>query len=66
MGINTAKLRGLAAEQKLPLWKIAQRLGYPPSTFSDYVRGRLTAPPKLAERIERELNVPKGTLDEGA
>jgi transcriptional regulator with XRE-family HTH domain len=64
--VDTSKLRGLLAERRLPQWRLAKRLGYAPSTLSDYLRGARPAPPDLVKQIEQELRLPPGALTQRA
>jgi predicted transcriptional regulator len=60
--VNLAALRVALAENNLTQWKLATKLGYRPSTFSDYVRGARPVPRVLIRRIERALRLPPGAL----
>jgi len=60
--VNTDALRLALVEQRTTQWRLAKKLGYQPSTFSDYVRGARRAPPDLAAQIERALKLPGGSL----
>ncbi len=55
--LNHPQLRAELARRGLAQWRLAKQVGYPPSTFSDYVRGARPAPPDLAERIEDVLGL---------
>ena len=60
--IDRRRLRQALAAADMPLWRLAQTLGYPPSTLSDWTRGVHEAPPDLAQRMERALGLPPGSL----
>lgn len=66
MQVDAAKLKGRLAERGLTQWRFAKRLGYKPSTFSDYVRGAREAPPDFAARVESGLKLDPGALASSA
>lgn len=55
--LNYPQLRAELALRGLAQWRLAKKIGYPPSTFSDYVRGARPAPADLVSRIERVLGL---------
>lgn len=44
---------------------LAMKLGVAPTSLSGWLCGRHPAPKDLAERIERALKIPRGTLSAG-
>jgi DNA-binding transcriptional regulator YdaS (Cro superfamily) len=60
--VNVNALRIALVQNGMPQWRLAKKLGYEPSTFSDYVRGARRSPPDLTARIERALKLPGGSL----
>ncbi len=60
--LNHLQLKAELARRGLSQWRLAKKIGYPASTFSDYVRGARPAPADLVNRIERALQLPTGSL----
>ena len=55
--LDHSELKAELARRGLREWRLAQMLGHPPSTLSDWLRGVRPAPHDLAERIERALGL---------
>lgn len=55
--LSHSDLKAELARRGLREWRLAQMLGHPPSTLSDWLRGVRPAPPDLADRIERALGL---------
>ncbi len=60
--LDHLKIKSELARRGLREWRLAQMLGHPPSTLSDWLRGVRPAPPDLAERIERALGLRPNAL----
>jgi predicted transcriptional regulator len=60
--MNVRKLKGVLAERGLAQWMLAKKVGYAPSTLSDYLRGARPAPPELVDQLEAALKLATGTL----
>lgn len=50
-------MRAALASKGLAQWQLAKKLGFEPSTFSDYVRGARPAPDGFTQRVARELGI---------
>lgn len=62
--MNVLKLKATLAGLAMREWQLAMKLGMRPSTFSAYLRGSRNAPPDLEKRIERELRLKPGALQD--
>jgi plasmid maintenance system antidote protein VapI len=60
--VRISELRAQLARRELPQWRLAADLGINPARFSAFLRGKAPAPHDLADRIERELGLKRGTL----
>ena len=61
--INRSELLVQLARCGLTQERFAQRIHVRPSTFSSWVRGVNPAPPGFAERVEDELGLERGSLN---
>ena len=55
--VNKRVLKAALANEGMAQWQLAKKLGFEPTTFSDYLRGARPAPEGFAQRVARELGI---------